>query len=72
MTLVLVAFLVLLLLGMPVAFAIGIAGFLFFLQQPHLPLTMPVQLVLSETQSFSLLAIPMFVFAGNLMNATGV
>ena len=72
MTWVIVAFLVLLVLGMPVAFAIGIAGFLFFVQQPYLPFTMPVQLVLSETQSFSLLAIPMFVFAGNLMNATGV
>lgn len=57
---------------MPVAFAIGIAGFLFFLQQPFLPLTMPVQLVVSETQNFALLAIPMFVFAGNLMNETGV
>lgn len=72
MTLVAVAFLVLLVLGMPVAFAIGIAGFLFFVQQPFLPYSMPVQLVLSETQNFSLLAIPMFVFAGNLMNETGV
>lgn len=72
MTLVVAAFLVLLVLGMPVAFAIGIAGFLFFVQQPHLPFSMPVQLVLSETQNFSLLAIPMFVFAGNLMNETGV
>lgn len=72
MTWVLVGFLVLLLLGMPVAFAIGIAGFLFFVQQPYLPYTMPVQLVFSETQNFALLAIPMFVYAGNLMNETGV
>ena len=68
MTLVLIVFAVLLVLGMPVAFAMAIAGFIFFLQQPMLPLTMPVQRILSETQSFSLLAIPMFVFAGNLMN----
>ena len=64
MTLVLIVFAVLLLTGMPVAFAIGISGFTFFLQQGGiLPLTMPVQLVLSETQNFALLAIPMFIFA---------
>ncbi|MGI6652014.1 MAG: TRAP transporter large permease [Clostridiales bacterium] len=73
MTLVLIVFAVLLLTGMPVAFAIGISGFTFFLQQGGiLPLTMPVQLVLSETQNFALLAIPMFIFAGNLMNETGI
>lgn len=72
MTVVLIVFVVLLGLGMPVAFAIGIAGFVFFLRDPFLPLTMPVQLALSETQNFALLAIPMFVMAGNLMNETGV
>lgn len=72
MSVVLLVFGILLLLGMPVAFAIGIAGFVFFLRDPFLPLTMPVQLALSETQNFALLAIPMFVLAGNLMNETGV
>jgi tripartite ATP-independent transporter DctM subunit len=72
MTLVLILFFIFLLTGMPVAFAIGIAGFAFFLQESYLPLTMPVQLILSETQAFALLAIPMFVFAGNLMNETGI
>ncbi len=57
---------------MPVAFAIGISGFVFFLQQPTLSFTMPVQLVLTQTQSFVLLAIPLFVFAGNLLNETGI
>jgi TRAP-type mannitol/chloroaromatic compound transport system permease large subunit len=59
-------------LGMPVAFAIGISGFVFFIQQPTLPFTMPVQLIISQTQNFPLLAIPMFIFAGNLMNNTGI
>lgn len=72
MTVVMIVFLVLLALGMPVAFAIGIAGFVFFLRDPWLPLTMPVQLAVSETQNFALLAIPMFILAGNLMNETGV
>lgn len=72
MLLVFIVFLLFMLLGMPVAFAIGISGLVFFLQNPELPLTIPVQLVVSQTQSFVLLAIPLFVFAGNLMNETGI
>ena len=72
MLLVFILFFVFLLLGMPVAFAIGISGFVFFIQQPTLPFTMPVQLILSQTQNFPLLAIPMFIFAGNLMNNSGI
>ena len=67
-----IAFGVFLLLGMPVAFAIGISGFICFVQQTSLPFTMPSQLILSETQNFALLAIPMFIFAGNLLNNTGI
>ncbi len=72
MTLVLLLFLLFVLMGMPVAFAFGIAGVAFFLQQSTLPFTVPVQLVLSGTQSFLLLAIPLFILAGNLLNETGI
>lgn len=72
MLLVFILFGVFLLLGMPVCFAIGISGFVFFLQQPTLPITIPIQRILSETQNYNLLAIPMFMFAGNLMNETGI
>lgn len=69
---VLVAFTVLLLMGMPVAFAIGISGCVFFLQHPELPSTIPIQLTISETQNFALLAVPLFILAGNLMNNAGI
>jgi len=69
---VVVAFLFFLAMGMPVAFAIGISGFLFFLQHPELPITIPIQVSLSQTQNFALLAIPMFILAGNLMNGAGI
>ena len=46
MLLVAIAFLVFLLMGMPVAFAIGISGTLFFLQHPELPSTIPIQLTI--------------------------
>ena len=72
MTLVAILFFLFMLMGMPVPFAFGISGVAFFLQQPTLPLTMPVQQVLSQTQNFLLLAIPLFIFAGNLLNETGI
>lgn len=72
MTLVFFAFIILLAIGMPVAFAIGISGALFFIQNPNLPFTMPVQLTVTQTQNFALLAIPMFILSGNLMNHAGI
>ena len=71
MGIAIVIFLVFLLLGMPVAFAIGISGFSFFIIR-DLPMTMLVQKSISATQSFTMLAIPLFILAGNLMNATGI
>jgi tripartite ATP-independent transporter DctM subunit len=67
-----ILFFLFMLMGMPIPFALGISGVAFFLLHPTLPLTMPVQLVLSQTQNFFLLAIPLFVFAGNLLNETGI
>ena len=73
MLLVLVLFLVFIFMGMPVAFAFGISGIAYFLQQ-QMPilLTIPVQEVLSNTQNFLLLAIPLFILAGNLLNESGI
>ena len=67
-----VAFALFLLMGMPVAFALGIAGCVFFFQHPELPATIPIQLTISETQNFALLAVPLFILAGNLMNNGGI
>jgi len=72
MELVFILFIIFLVMGMPVAFAIGIAGTAFFLQNPQLPFTMIIQLPISQTQNFPLLAIPLFIFAANLMNETGL
>ena len=66
-----IIFLVLLFLGMPVAFSIGISGLCFFLIR-DLPLTVLVQKSISTSQSFTMLAIPLFILAGNLMNSCGI
>ena len=64
-------FLVLMFLGMPVAFAIGCSAFLFYVFGP-VPASISVQRIASVTQSFPLLAVPLFVFAGHLMNEAGI
>lgn len=72
MTLLLSVFLIFLLMGMPIAFVIGIAGFVFFVSQSMLPMESAVQMVVLQSQSFAFLAVPFFIFAGNLMNVSGI
>ena len=71
MYIAIIIFLVLLLTGMPVAFSIGLSGFTFFLVR-DLPMTVLVQKSISTSQSFTMLAIPLFILAGNLMNSCGI
>ncbi len=66
------AFVVLMAIGMPVAFATGISGFLFFFLTPGMPPSIGVQKVATMSQSFPLLAVPFFVLAGHLMNESGI
>lgn len=65
-------FLALLLLNMPIAFAIGIPASLYFLTEPGLMFPIAVQRMIAGTQSFPLLAVPFFILAGHLTNASGV
>ena len=70
--LLIVAFVVLLCLGMPVAFVIGAAGMAFFAATPDLPFSIVAQRIVAQTQSYSFLAVPFFIFAGGLMNESGI
>ncbi|HUX11581.1 MAG TPA: TRAP transporter large permease [Spirochaetia bacterium] len=72
MTLLLLSFVLFLAMGMPIAFVIGIAGFMYFFTQPMLPFEGAVQMVVLQSQSFAFLAVPFFIFAGNLMNVSGI
>ena len=65
-------FLFFMILDMPIAFAIGIASSAYFLLEPNLMLPIAVQRMIAGTQSFPLLAIPFFILAGHLTNASGV
>lgn len=60
-------------LGVPVAVAMGITavGFFVYLGETHV-LTMIAQRMYAATTGFTLLAIPFFILAGNLMNTGGM
>ncbi|TPV52908.1 TRAP transporter large permease [Aestuariibacter sp. GS-14] len=65
-------FLVLLLLGLPLAFALLAGGLVYFAMDSHLPITVAVQRMVAASQSFPLLAVPFFVLAGHVMNHSGI
>ncbi|MCK1636089.1 TRAP transporter large permease subunit [Bradyrhizobium sp. 157] len=68
MTLVLVAaFVVLMVLAIPVGHALVIAGAAAVLWDGGLPLMMVAQQMFDQTQSFPMLALPFFMLAGSLM-----
>ena len=61
----------LLVIGMPVAYALGIAALSSFVYE-GIPLLIGFQRVVSGVSVFSLLAIPFFIFAGELMLHGGI
>jgi tripartite ATP-independent transporter DctM subunit len=63
----------LMLLGLPIAVSMGLTAVLSFLALglPNLLMMVP-QRMYSGTTSFTLLAIPFFILAGNLMNTGGI
>lgn len=64
-------FLVLLIIGFPIAFALGISAFVYILFS-DLPLMVIPQKMYAGIDVFVLLSIPGFILAGNLMNASGI
>ena len=66
-----VSFLVLLFLGVPVAFSLGLSSLAYFLTS-GMPINIFAQRFFSGLDSFTLLCIPGFTLAGNLMNEGGI
>jgi tripartite ATP-independent transporter DctM subunit len=71
LTVLCLSFLVMLLLGVPVAFAIGLACISTFVVE-GLPFGTPFQMMISGMNVFSFLAIPFFIFSGELMLHGGI
>ena len=69
--LVVLAFLALFMLGFPVVLAIGLPSIAYLLFN-DLPLQMVAQRTLYALDSFPLVAVPVFLFVGSLMNTAGI
>lgn len=59
-------------IGLPIAVAIGAASALAILQQGYLPISLIAQRVYVGMDSFPLIAVPLFILAGGLMDVGGI
>ncbi|MDT0682315.1 TRAP transporter large permease [Roseicyclus sp. F158] len=59
-------------IGVPIAVAIGLASVIGIEVQGSLPLLLVAQRMFTGLDSFPLMAIPLFILAGNLMSAGGI
>ena len=66
-----VAFLFLLVFRVPIAFALGLSSVVYFVMK-GMPLTTIPQIMITPFDSFPILAVPLFMLAGELMNTGGV
>ena len=71
-TILLISFLILVLLGIPIAFALGISSIFALVYVGDYSLMVVVQRMFTAVDSFSLMAIPFFMFSGGLMESGGI
>ncbi len=71
-TILFISFLILLLLGVPVAFAMSIGSLIALLTVSNIPPMIIAQKMQYGIDSFPLLAVPFFILAGHLMNKGGL
>ena len=72
MTILLLSLLVFLFLGVPIAYSLGLSALCYFVvHEPGLMVVMP-QRLMAGMDSFALIALPLFIFMGQLMNASGI
>jgi C4-dicarboxylate transporter DctM subunit len=62
----------LIVIGMPVAFALGVGALGALLTEPSLPLTLVPQRMFTALDSWPIMAVPLFMLAGGLMDRGGM
>ncbi|MDR1180311.1 MAG: TRAP transporter large permease [Spirochaetales bacterium] len=67
-----ICFFIMLVLGFPVAFALGIPSLGYIILDGSIPDFMAIQTMVGGANTYPLLAVPFFIFAGNLMNSSGL
>ena len=63
-----ILFIILMVIGIPISFAIGIVAFIGVLMIPNLSGIVVFMRMFTGLSSFVLLAVPLFILAANLMN----
>lgn len=72
MLLLIGSFLLLLLIGTPVAVSMAVSSLLYLVLYDVAPDIIAAQRMIAGVESFPLIAVPFFILAGNLMNIAGV
>ena len=72
LTILIVSFLTLLFVGVPVAFSMGLGAAIAVIAQGSVPWIVIPQRIFVAVDSFPMLAIPLFILAGELMNGGGI
>ncbi len=72
MLLLIGSFLILMLIGLPVAVSMAVSSVLYIVIYDVAPDIIAAQRLIAGVESFPLLAVPFFILAGNLMNIAGV
>lgn len=67
-----ISFFIMLFLGVPVGFSMGISSMFALISNPDLPGLVMAQKMFTATDSFTLMAIPFFMLAGQLMDESGI
>lgn len=63
-----IMFIVFVAIGVPISFALGVVSFTGILSMPAIPNTVVFSKMFNGLNSFTLLAVPLFILAANLMN----
>lgn len=69
---VVVSLIIMILLGVPICFAVGLSGFLGIYFGSNVDLFIVVQRFISGINSFSLMAVPLFILGGAIMDKSGI
>ena len=67
-----IMFVVFVAVGVPIAFALGIVSFTGIACLPNIPNMVVFTKMFNGLNSFTLLAVPLFILAANLMNEGGI
>ena len=59
-------------LGVPVAFSLILACIPYFVMDPYISINVIIQRMVANAESTSLMAVPLFIVAGSIMNYSGI